>query len=121
MKSSIKTGPESSDVLKVVELLKKNAKEKNVWKKVASVLLSSRRRRPAVNISKIELYAKENETVVVPGKVLGTGKMSKPVAIAAILFSASARKEIKRAGGKCLSIPELVSSNPKGSGVRVMR
>jgi large subunit ribosomal protein L18e len=113
-------GPESSDVLEVVELLKKK-KEGRIWKKVASTLLSPRRNRPSVNVSRIDLYAKENETVVVPGKVLGTGRMTKPVTVAAILFSASARKEIARAGGKCLSVKELVNGNPKGTGVRVMR
>lgn len=116
----MKRGPESSGVLEVVELLKKK-KEGRIWKRVLSIIISPRRNRPSVNISRIDLLAKENETIVVPGKVLGAGRMTKPVTVSALLFSDSARKGIENAGGKCLSIKELVEGNPKGSGVRVIR
>jgi large subunit ribosomal protein L18e len=42
------------------------------------------------------------------------------VHVAAWRFSNQAREKIEAAGGKALTIPELVSDVPKGSGVRLM-
>jgi len=40
-----------------------------------------------VNLGRIERYAQEDETVVVPGKVLGSGVLEKNVTVAAVDFS----------------------------------
>ncbi len=91
-----------------------------VWKDVAERIAKPRRLYAAVNVSKIERYAKENEYVVVPGKVLGGGGISKPVKVAALSFSETARRKITEAGGECLRISELIKINPSGSNVRIM-
>jgi hypothetical protein len=43
------------------------------------------------------------------------------VKIAALNFSASATSKIKDAKGQCMTIEQLISDNPKGSGVRILR
>ncbi len=91
-----------------------------VWKDIAERIAKPRRLYAAVNVSKIERYAKENEYVVVPGKVLGGGSISKPVKVAALSFSETARRKITEAGGECLRISELIKINPSGSNVRIM-
>ncbi len=102
-------------------LLSESAKnEALVWKEVAEKLAKPRRLHAEVNVSKIEKYAKPNEYVVVPGKVLGTGSITKPVKVAALSFSEKAVSKIKEAGGACMKIEELLRENPKGSGVRLM-
>jgi len=58
--------------------------------------------------------------VVVPGKVLGAGKIDLPLQVAAFAFSDKARSKISKAKGKCLSIPELMKKNPKGANVKVI-
>lgn len=73
-----------------------------------------------VNLSGIERYAKENETLVVPGVVLASGELKKSVRVAAWKFSTNARKKIEAAKGKCLAIQDLLKENPKGSGVRII-
>jgi large subunit ribosomal protein L18e len=78
------------------------------------------RRRVEVDVSKIERFAKKGETVVVPGKVLGSGKITKPVTISAAAFSASAIEKIEKAGGKIIPITELIEKNPKGTGVKIL-
>lgn len=77
------------------------------------------RNRRAVNLFKIEKYAKENETIIVPGKVLGTGELTKKVTVVAFNFSDSAFKKIKEKGS-VVSIEELLKSNPKGKKVRII-
>ena len=102
-------------------LLKASAENRApIWKDIAERLAKPKRLYAEVNVSKIQRYADEGETVVVPGKVLGGGKISKAVTVAALSFSETARRKITEAGGKCISIRELVEMNPRGSGVRIM-
>jgi len=87
---------------------------------VADRLSRSRQRRIAVNVSRLNRYTKKGETVVVPGKVLGAGKMDHPIHAAAFAFSDQARQKILEAKGKCLSILELAEKNPKGTDIKII-
>ncbi len=114
-----KTNP---NLVKIIELLFKASAENRakIWKDIAERLARPKRLYSEVNVSKIERYAKEGETVIVPGKVLGGGNITKAVTVVALSFSESAKRKIEYAGGKCLTIPQLIELNPKGSGVRIM-
>ncbi|NTV23029.1 MAG: 50S ribosomal protein L18e [Nanoarchaeota archaeon] len=106
----------------LISELKKTSIENDVsvWKAVATDLEGSTQKRAVVNLSKIDKYAKDDETVVVPGKVLSMGILSKKLTVAAYKFSGQAVDKIKAAGGKAITIGELVKKNPKGSKVRVL-
>lgn len=110
------------ELLTVIGFLKKKARENDapIWRDVAERLSSSRRRRVSVNLSLLNRYTKAKETVVVPGKVLGAGRLEHSISVAAFAFSNQAKSKISRARGKSLSIPELLKANPKGSNVRIM-
>jgi large subunit ribosomal protein L18e len=58
--------------------------------------------------------------VVVPGKVLGAGKLNHPVTVAAIAFSEQALQKIKAAGGRAIHILHLIEENPRGSNVKII-
>ena len=109
---------ENKQLVSLVENLMKT--NKPIWRRVAKELSKPRRRRIEVNISKIEQFAPEESTVLVPGKVLGSGNLSKKVTIAAFSFSESAKKLINGAGGKAITIENLHKSNPEGKGVVIM-
>jgi large subunit ribosomal protein L18e len=94
--------------------------EAGVWADVAGRLEKPRRTHAEVNLGRIERYAREDETVVVPGKVLGSGVLEKPVTVAAVDFSGTARTKIEQVGAT-MDIEEIVAENPDGSGVRVIR
>ena len=91
-----------------------------VWQDVADRLEKPRRTHAEVNLGRIERYAREEETVVVPGKVLGSGVLQKDVTVAAVDFSSSARTKIEQVG-ETVALEELVADNPEGSNVRVIR
>jgi len=95
--------------------------KKPFWRKVASELARPKRGRVEVNLSKIDQYAADDLTVIVPGKVLGSGTISKKVTIAAFAFSESAKQLIAAAGGKAVSIENLHKSNPDGRGVMILK
>ncbi len=67
-----------------------------------------RRDRVAVNLGKLERHVKNDEAVIVPGKVLGTGSISKRFSISAMEFSGSARNALQKAGCEILDISEMV-------------
>ncbi|MFB6283306.1 MAG: 50S ribosomal protein L18e [Halobacteria archaeon] len=92
-----------------------------VWNEVASRLETPTRNRAEVNVSKIDRYADPEEAVVVPGKVLGSGVLSKDVTVAAFDFSSSAEDKIEAADGEPVMLEEFVEDNPEGSDVRVIR
>jgi len=57
---------------------------------------------------------------VVPGKVIGTGKIDHPITVAAFSFSEKAKEKIKVARGKAISLLQLIKKNPKGSNVKII-
>jgi len=91
-----------------------------IWRDLAARLERPSRLWAEVNLSALDRYAKENDTVVVPGKLLGAGSTVKKLTVAAFQASGAARKGIAKAGGQLLTLEELVSKNPKGAGVRLM-
>jgi large subunit ribosomal protein L18e len=105
----------------LISSLKKLSAEKDVkiWKAVASDLNKPTRILRKVNLSHLDKHAKSGETVVVPGKVLGTGEISKKMTVAAWRFSESAFDKLNKSG-KAISIDELMKLNPKGSKVRII-
>ncbi|MDH5634800.1 MAG: 50S ribosomal protein L18e [Candidatus Bathyarchaeota archaeon] len=113
---------QNPELLNLVRSLRKKAKENDaaIWRDVADRLFSSRSRRVAVNLSRLNRYTKEKETIVVPGKVLGAGKLEHPITVAGFAFSNQARSKISKAKGKALTILELLKKNPKGSSVRII-
>jgi large subunit ribosomal protein L18e len=92
----------------------------NIWKRIARDLERPSRQRREVNLSRINRYAKDNETVIVPGKVLAAGSLNKKVTIAAWQFSDQALVKIKDSKSTSMSIEELMKKNPKGQKVRIL-
>jgi len=117
-----RTGPTNIVIRKLADDLRKAGKQNNapVWVRVAELLEKPTRQRPAVNISKIDRYAREGEMVVVPGKVLGAGSLEKKVVVAAYAFSETALKKIKAAGGEAISLAEALRRNPRGERTRII-
>lgn len=105
-----------------LEALNKASVENKVpiWKAVAGLLNRPSRRRHEVNLYLLERNLEKKQVAVVPGVVLGDGEISKPVTVAALRFSDEAERKIKKAGGACLSILELVERHPKGERVRIL-
>jgi len=92
----------------------------DVWAAVAERLEKPRRTHAEVNLGRIERYAQEDETVVVPGKVLGSGSLRTEVTVAAVDFSSSARRKIEQVG-EPIELEQAIERNPDGSNVRVIR
>jgi large subunit ribosomal protein L18e len=93
----------------------------DVWMDVADRLEKPRRTHAEINLGRIERYARTDETVVVPGKVLGSGALQKGVTVAAVDFSGTAETKIEQADGSAIRLEQALENNPEGENVRVLR
>jgi large subunit ribosomal protein L18e len=118
-RAHVKGNPE---LLRAVHELRKAARAHDapVWASVADRLERARHQTPAVNLGQLERLARPEETLVVPGKVLADGDLSKKLTVAAFSYSAAARSKIHAAGGSALSLHDLLKARPDGSGVRLL-
>ncbi|MCX6778501.1 MAG: 50S ribosomal protein L18e [Candidatus Micrarchaeota archaeon] len=112
-------GPENKKTLELAVLLGKLSRENKapIWKAISVKLLSPRRRRTGVNLSKIDRFTSDGDAVIVPGKVLGTGELTHRVAVAAFGFSSSAKAKL---GANAIGVMELAKKFPKGTGVKII-
>jgi len=115
MKKLTKT---NSNLIKLVKELKEHSSSQKTefWKKIALELNKPTRKTRTVNLSKIEKYSNDKETVLIPGKVLGDGELKKDITVSAFQFTESAKNKIKSK----LTIRELLQKNPTGKGVRIL-
>jgi large subunit ribosomal protein L18e len=91
-----------------------------LWSAVADELSKVRKNRREVNVYKIQENSSEGDVVIVPGKVLGDGKINHKVDVAAYRFTSGAEKKIKQAGGATMSITELLGKNPEGKKIKLI-
>ncbi len=91
------------------------------WRDIALRLEKPKSNWAEANLSRLEMYAKDGETVAVPGKVLAAGSVTKKLTVAAYDFSDAAKAGIQAAGGKTVTFRELMESNPNGTKVKILR
>jgi large subunit ribosomal protein L18e len=109
-------------VLQMVKELKRVSKKNKapLWSRLAELALKPSCAKRTVNLSQIDKFTKDNDLVVVPGKVLGTGNMSHKITLCSFSISNSGAQKILGSGGKILSFTELIKSHPTGKGVRII-
>jgi large subunit ribosomal protein L18e len=114
------TNPELLDTIRFLKVQARKNKAK-IWAVTAECLSGPRRNRAVLDLNHISRASKRDALVLVPGKVLSAGYVKHPVTVAAFQFSRAAKAKIEQAGGKCVAIKDLVSNNPKGSNVLILR
>ncbi|HLC52908.1 MAG TPA: 50S ribosomal protein L18e [Candidatus Nanoarchaeia archaeon] len=98
-----------------------HAAKNKAWLAIAQRLSASTRLYASVNLEHINRLATAGDTVVVPGKVLGTGDITKKLRVCALGFSASAREKLKKAKSEIVSISEEIRKNPKAEGIKIIQ
>ena len=74
-----------------------------------------------MNLDEINKLVKDNETIVVPGKVLSQGEINKKIKLIAFAFSQEAKEKLSKAKIESFSISEEIKKNPKAQGVKVLK
>jgi len=97
------------------------AKKHKEWFKIAEILSSPRRRKVNLNLDYINKNAKESETIVVPGKVLSQGEITKKIKIVALNFSEKAKDKLLKAKCEVSSISDEIKNNPEAKGIKILK
>lgn len=94
------------------------ASEHKEWLAFAKIISSSTRKYTSINISDIEKMSKEGDIIVVAGKVLGSGDLTKKIRICALGASQSALNKLKKTKSEYAQVMDEIKKNPKASGVK---
>ena len=95
------------------------AKKNPAWIEVAGLLTTPGSNRKDFNLSAIERT--EGEVIVVCGKVLSQGEITKKKKVIALGFSENAKNKLKNAGCEIASITEEIKNNKDAKGVVVLK
>ncbi|MFH1307478.1 MAG: 50S ribosomal protein L18e [archaeon] len=109
-----KTSPE---LVETILKLKKN----DFWTQVANMISGPTRKQASLNLDQIDRNTKEGDTILVPGKILGQGEVTKKIRAVALYFSASAIVKLKDKKCEIVNILEEFKVNPKFQGVKILR
>lgn len=112
----------SQIVIQMVKTLR-GASKKNkapIWERLADLALKPTRARRTINLGQLDKYVSDNDVVVFPGKVLGTGNLSHKITLCSFSISTTGAKKITQSGGKILDVSQIIKSNPTGKGVKII-
>jgi large subunit ribosomal protein L18e len=102
--------------------LRKSLKKEKfpIWKVIIKELSRSRSNRREVNVGRLASVTANNDVVIVPGKILGSGNINHKLTIWSSSISVAAAKKIILAGGKLIPLEHLIQKYPTGKGVRII-
>jgi large subunit ribosomal protein L18e len=118
------TGPAKLETKKIIAELEKHYRKSKeaIWLDLAERIAKPRRQRVSVNIWKIEKLAKiiEKKILVVPGKVLGFGELTRPVHVVALEYSTDAKKKILEKGN-AMTLREAIEKKIKPKEMAIVK
>jgi large subunit ribosomal protein L18e len=94
--------------------------QKPIYRDVSKRLMAPARNRVEKNLGDLNRITNDGDVIVVPGKILGDGTLSKSITIACYAISKSAVKKLEASNTKRMTIDELVEKYPEGKGVRII-
>ena len=109
-------------ILQMAKQLRGASKKNNapIWLKLAELALKPSRSRRVVNLGQLDKFVNDNDVVVVPGKVLGTGNISHKITLCSFSISTTGAKKVTQSGGKLVDFTHLIKNHPTGKGVKII-
>ena len=102
-------------LIETIIVAKKNPK----WAEVASALTGPKKKMKNINVGELEKFSAEK--VIVCGKVLSEGEVTKKIKVVALGFSEKAKEKLKKAGCETKTILEEINGNKEAKGVFVVK
>ena len=109
-----KTSPE---LIKTIDLAMKNPS----WNFLVKELSSSTRKTPSVNLKDIDAKVKTGDTIVITGKILSKGDLTKKIRICALSISQSALERLKESKSEFIKLKEEIIKNKKAEGIKLIK
>lgn len=104
----------------IVLAIREGMKHKG-WQKVVENLAGPECNYSALNLRTINDKVSAGDTIVIIGKVLSLGELSKKIKICAMSISAKARDKLKESKSEFVSLVEEIKKNPKAEGIKILK
>jgi large subunit ribosomal protein L18e len=90
------------------------------WAKYSRMLSMPAKLHVSVNLSEIDKITSVGDTVLVPGRVLSNGEITRRIRICSFGISASAREKLKKTKSEWVTIAQEIKANPKAEGLKIV-
>ena len=97
------------------------ARKNSYWLKIAKLLSTPTNNFSSINLFEIDRQTTAGDTVLIPGKVLSKGELTKKVRICALAISEKAKEKLSSSKSEIVSILEEINKNPKAEGVKIIK
>nr|AQS33378.1 hypothetical protein [uncultured archaeon]AQS34158.1 hypothetical protein [uncultured archaeon] len=91
------------------------------WESTAKILAGPTRKQSSLNLFEIEKKVSQGDTILIPGKILSKGELTKQIDIVALSISKEAKEKLAKSKSKFRTIKEEIQKNKKMEGVKVLR
>jgi large subunit ribosomal protein L18e len=112
-RSRRKTNPSLKDTLAL-------ALKNEPWHTLSKKLSGPTRQQAALNLDQIDAKSEAGDTILVPGKILSQGTLTKKLALVALSISSAAAEKLKESKSTFHTIKEEIEKNNKADGVKVL-
>ena len=114
MRKRRKTNPELAETIKLA------SKNQN-WMNIAKILSGPTRKYSSLNLFQIDEKAKTGDTILITGKILSKGDLTKKIKIVGLSISAEAKEKLKTTKSEFIPIIEEIKKNVKFEGIKILR
>ena len=108
-----KTNPELAETIIL-------ASKAHKWLPIARILSGSTRKQAALNLSEIDKHSKAGDTIIIPGKVLSKGDLTKKLKICGLSISKQAKEKLRETKSEFIALLHEIKTNPKAEGIKLM-
>ena len=105
------------ELVETIILAKKHVK----WLELASILSGPTRKIYSVNLDKIEKKSTPGDILVIPGKVLSLGEISKKIRVVALGFSEKAKEKLLKSNCEVRLLKDEIKDNKEAKGVKIIK
>lgn len=91
------------------------------WMKHSKMLSSSTRKHSSINLSEIDKQSSMGDTIVIPGRVLSIGEITKKIRICSFGISKMAKEKLKKTKSEWIHIIDEIKKNPKAEALKIIK
>lgn len=91
------------------------------WLKLTKLLSQSTKRQSSINLGDIDKQTSMGDTVLVPGRVLGVGEITKKIRICSFGISEEALERLAKTRSEWCNILDEIKKNPKAEGIKIIK
>lgn len=91
------------------------------WLPIAKILSGPTRKYSVVNLSEINKNSSAGDTIIIPGKILSKGELTKKIKICALSISSEAKEKLKSTKSEFLPLSEEIKKNSKAEGIKIIK